>query len=132
MRSRRPDVEAAAAVHRALSRGVCGMGEPVDERAQRRLERFAALPDGTFVWTRDGDGRTYVGRLTGPCRHDPEGLAVDLVHVRDTEWAAEAVDAALVPAAVRQTFARGGRNLQRIHPGEVEAETQQLWQRLGR
>ena len=35
-------VEAVAAAH--------------DERTAARLERFAAVPDGSFVWTRDGDG----------------------------------------------------------------------------
>jgi hypothetical protein len=90
-----------------------------------------SAPPGSFVWTRDAAGRTYVGRLTGPWRYDPDGAAVDLVNVRDTEWVAEPVDAALIPAAVAQTFARGGRNFQQIHPGDVEARTAALWERLG-
>jgi hypothetical protein len=52
------------------------------------------------------------------------------VNVRDTEWITEPVDPALVPAAVAQAFARGGRNVQQIHPGDVEAETARLWERL--
>lgn len=127
MRSRRGDTYA---VERALSRGVCGMGEAEDERAERRLERFVAVPDGSFVWTRDRAGNTYVGRITGPWRRDEDGAEVDLVNVRDTDWITVPVDPALVPAAVAQTFARGGRNFQRIHPGDVQAETAQLWERL--
>lgn len=132
MRSRRDDVDSVAAVERALRIGVCGMGEAGDDRAERRLERFIAAPVGAFVWTRDGDGRTYVGRLTGPWRHDEAGASVDLVEVRDTEWVTEPVDASLIPPAVAQTFARGGRNFQQIHPGDVETETDLLWERLRR
>ena len=116
------------AVDRALSIGVCGMGAATDERSQRRLERFGAVPDGSFVWTRDDSGNAYVGRIAGPWREDPH--EVDLVNVRDTDWVTEPVDPALVPAAVAQTFARGGRNFQQIHPGNVEAETAELWERL--
>ncbi|MEV7395750.1 GAF domain-containing protein [Aeromicrobium sp. NPDC092404] len=130
MRSRRDDLPVAAAVERALAIGVCGMGAADDDRARRRLDRFIAAPMGSFVWTRDADGGTYVGRLTGAWRHDPEGAEVDLVNVRDAEWTSDPVDAALVPAAVAQTFARGGRNFQRIHPGDVEVETAELWERL--
>ena len=130
LRSRRDDVDHAAAVERALRLGVVGMGEATDERAERRLDRFAAAPVGAFVWTRHPDGRTYVGRLTGPLRHDAGGAAVDLVNVRDCDWGGPPVDPSLVPAAVAQTFARGGRNLQQIHPGDVEAQTASLWRRL--
>jgi hypothetical protein len=130
MRSRRDDIDHGATVRRALTTGVCGMGEATDERAERRLERFVAAPEGAYVWTRDPDGGTYVGRLTGSWRRDPEGAQVDLVHVRDTDWIAEPVDPALLPAAVAQTFARGGRNFQQIHPGDVEAQTDSLWARL--
>lgn len=131
MRSRRDDVDHGAAVDRAIRLGLVGVGEVTDERAERRLERFAEAPDGSFVWTRHPDGAVFVGRMTGRVRHDPDGTAVDLVHVRDCEWLTEPVDAALVPAAVQQTFARGGRNVQQIHPGNVEAETAALWDRLG-
>ena len=130
LRSRRDDVDHAAAVEHALRNGLVGVGGPTDERAERRLERFAAAPVGAFVWTRHPDGRTYLGRLTGPWRRDDDGADVDLVHVRDGDWAHEPVDAALVPAAVQQTFARGGRNFQQTHPGDVEAETARVWQRL--
>ncbi|MET0819821.1 MAG: GAF domain-containing protein [Aeromicrobium sp.] len=130
LRSRRNDVDHAAAVERALRLGVVGMGEATDERAQRRLDRFAGVPVGAFVWTRHPDGATYVGRITGTLRRDDDGAAVDLVNVRDCDWIDQPVDASLVPAAVAQTFARGGRNLQQIHPGDVEAQTALVWRRL--
>jgi hypothetical protein len=130
LRSRRDDIDHAAAVERALRVGLVGVGRPDDERAERRLERFAAAPVGSYVWTRHPDGRTYLGRITGPWRRDPEGTDVDLVHVRDCDWGTEPVDATLVPAAVTQTFARGGRNFQQTHPGDVEAETARVWERL--
>ena len=128
MRSRRDDIAHASSVDRALRLGLSGMGEATDDGAERRLERLIAAPEGSFVWTRHPDGRTFVGRLDGPWRQDPDGVTDDLVHVRPTTWAE--VDDALVPAAVRQTFARGGRNFQQIHPGDVEAETAQVWERL--
>ena len=130
MRSRRDDVDHAAAVERALRLGLVGMGEVTDERAERRLERFADAPAGAFVWTRHPDGRTYLGRITGTLRRDDGGGAVDLVNVRACDWVEQPVDASLVPAAVSQTFARGGRNVQQIHPGDVEAQTAQVWRRL--
>ena len=130
MRSRRDEIDAAATVERALRIGVCGMGVADDDRAESRLERFAAAPVGAFVWTRDGRGRAYVGRISGAWRYDEDGASVDLVNVRDTDWASEPVDAALIPPSVAQTFARGGRNFQQIHPGNVEAETDLLWERL--
>lgn len=131
MRSRRDDVGHAAAVDRALSLGLVGMGEATEDRAERRLERFVAAPEGAFVWTRDPrSGALHVGRITGAWRRDEHGAPVDLVNVRDCDWAAEPVDAALVPAAVAQTFGRGGRNFQQIHPGDVEAQTAAVWERL--
>jgi hypothetical protein len=130
LRSRRDDVDHAATVERALRVGVVGVGEAADERAERRLERFVAVPDGAYVWTRHPDGRTLLGRITGPWRRDDHGADVDLVHVRPCDWVAEPVDPALVPPAVAQTFARGGRSFQRTHPGDVEAETARLWRRL--
>lgn len=129
MRSRRDDVDPYAAVERALRLGVCGMGEPTEERAERRLARFAQVPEGAFVWTRDGDGFTYLGRLTGELRRDGsrEALAVDLVHVRDCRWLPDPVPDAELPPAVGLTFSRGGRNFQQVHHPDVEAQTAALW-----
>jgi hypothetical protein len=131
MRSRRDDVDRYAAVERALARGLCGMGEATDERAARRLRRFADAPDGAFVWTRDVDGLTYLGGLGGRLRHDrsPEATSVDLVHVRDCRWLGAPVPDHELPPAVARTFHRGGRNFQQIHDPEVAPLTVAVWQR---
>lgn len=128
MRSRRDEVPHSRTLERALRLGLCGMGEPTDEGAERRLQRLVDAPDGSFVWTRVPGGSTYVGRIHGPWRRDDDGAEVDLVHVRDCAWVE--VDPALVPAAVTQTFGRGGRNFQQIHPGDVEAQTARVWDLL--
>jgi hypothetical protein len=131
MHSRRDDVDPELAVQRALRLGLCGMGEATDERAERRLERFASAPDGSLAWTRSVDG-FHLGRLTGPVADDrsADALVADLVHVRPCDWLGEPVHAALVPGQVPQAFSRGGRNLQRIGlPGAGEA-TQDVWERL--
>lgn len=145
MRSRLDDVDPALAVERALACGLCGVGgrlprspadladaldltaQAFDGRAAGRLRRFAEAPEGAFVWTRDRDGGHYVGRLTGGWRYDDTtaALAADLVHVRDCTW--HAVGVAEVPAAVRHTFARGGRNFQRVHDDAVSAESTRAW-----
>lgn len=139
MRSRRPGVPDGAGVERALAAGVCGLGElppsstvgtvADGERAARRLERFAAVPDGAFVWTRDVDGAYLLGRLDGPYRSDASAAAraADLVHVRPCRWLSAPVDVASVPAAVVATFARGGRNFQRIRAASAGPETAAVW-----
>ena len=132
LRSRRDDVDHAAAVEWALRSGVVGVGEATDERSERRLERFAAIPDGSFVWTRHPGGAVHLGRVVGQWHRDDDGAAVDLVAVRACDWVAEADDPTRVPAAVVQTFGRGGRNLQQIHPGDVEPRTAEVWELLSR
>ena len=129
MRSRRDDVEPHLAVERALRLGLCGMGEVDDERGARRLERFVAVPTDAFVWTRDGDGLTYLGRLTGAGRRDddPDAIGADLVHVRDCTWLTDPIEDAQLPGAVTRTFARGGRNFQQVHDPHVEEQTAALW-----
>jgi hypothetical protein len=92
MRSRRDDIDPQLAVDRAFALGLCGFGDDDDrERLARRVERFVAVPDGPFVWTRDGDGLYWLGRLTGPYFYDAEGEAVDFVHVRPCRWRAAPV-----------------------------------------
>ena len=134
MRSRLADVDAAAAVEWALGRGVVGVGAHghVDEqpRIESRLQRFAGVAEGSFVWTRDGDGQPWLGRVIGPLRRDREGERHDLLHVRDCRWHRAPVPPDLVPAAVVQTFARGGRNFQRVNPTGVERQTARVWETL--
>lgn len=150
MRSRDDRVSAGLAVERALVLGACGVGGILEtppaslaealaavdaahgERTARRLERFAAAPDGAFVWTRDGDGLLWLGRLEGPWRYDAGAAArdVDLVHVRPCRWLTAPVPPIEVPAAVRATFARGGRNWQQIRDGDAAGASVALWERL--
>ena len=130
MVSRLDDVDAAEAVERAVGAGVCAVGGRLveapddlaaavhavarewDERVARRLERFAAVPSGARVWTRDGAGLFRCGELVGPWRYDadPDAWRLDVVHVRACRWS----DPLDPPGAVLDTFARGGRNFQRV------------------
>ncbi|GAA1537008.1 hypothetical protein GCM10009741_44520 [Kribbella lupini] len=148
MRSRRDDVPDGLAVDRALELGLCGIGGVLrppprglddaierlstsyDERTARRLQRFAEVPEGAFVWTREIDGIYRLGRLGGPWRYDASAVAVDLVHVRPCEWLARPFTDADVPPAVAFTFSRGGRNFQRIRDAAVEPATAELWAQM--
>lgn len=141
LRSRRDDVDHGLAVERALTRGLCGLGGRLDrpprtleealsatdaaygERAARRLERFAAVPDGAQVWTREPAGAFHRGWLTGPWSYDASGdaAALDLVHVRPCDWDPQPWEEHRLPAAVAHTFRRGGRNLQRIRAAAYQA-----------
>jgi hypothetical protein len=134
MRSRLSSVVPVLAVERGLSLGLVGMGgrlrsvprtiaeaaemtaDEYDDRAARRLERFAAVADGSEVWTRDGDGLFHRGDVTGPWTYDTSQAAydADLVHVRPCSWDTTALEEHRVPSAVAATFRRGGRNFQRI------------------
>ncbi|AVZ38905.1 MULTISPECIES: GAF domain-containing protein [unclassified Dietzia] len=150
MRSRDDRVPDGGGVERGLRLGLCGMGgrlegpspsslaEAVDaaaaqhdSRLARRIERFADVPDGVYVWTRDVDGHYWLGRLAGPWRYDAsdEAHSVDLVHVRECTWRSEPTDRSSVPDAVLATFARGGRNWQRIRSEAGAAESAELWAR---
>ena len=129
LRSRRDDVDPALALDRAMTLGLCGFGGDSDgERLARRVERFAAVPDGAFVWTRDVDGLYLLGRIEGPYVYDAEGESADLVHVRPCHWRPEPVTESRCPAAVVATFGRGGRNFQQIHDAHVGEQSLQVWQ----
>ncbi|HET6870570.1 MAG TPA: hypothetical protein VFH80_31955 [Solirubrobacteraceae bacterium] len=56
-----------------------------DVEAARMLHRFATVPIGAFVWTRDRGGIYHLGRIDGDVREDrsPAALAVGIAHVRD-------------------------------------------------
>ncbi|NIL75886.1 GAF domain-containing protein [Rhodococcus sp. B10] len=131
------------AVDRALELGVVGVGGrldavPVDfadavartdrlydERTARRLERFAAVPDLSFVWTRSADGGYFLGQIDGPWRYDASASDMDLVNVRPCRWVA--VPEHRVPAATVRTFARGGRNFQQTHDANVGRLSAEIW-----
>jgi hypothetical protein len=147
MRARHRDAPAGAGAAHGLRHGLVGTGDALDpppqtleeaidaarrtrgEKAARMLERFAALPDGVFVWTRDPDGMYHLGRIAGPWRYDDSAAAraVGIHHVRPARWLDRPFGPDEVPAAVAATFARGGRNLQRTHDAAAERRTAALW-----
>lgn len=147
MRARTLDLPPGAGADHAVARGLVGTGDPLDpppatldeavahaadrhgEKAGRMLRRFAALPEGAFVWTRTSDGALRLGRIAGPWRYDAsdDARAVGIVHVRDAVWLPRPVHDDEAPPAVPATFGRGGRNLQRIHDADAERTTTALW-----
>jgi hypothetical protein len=133
MRARDLDVPAGTGAEYGLACGVVGIGSGRGEKAARALHRFATVPSGVFVWTRDRAGGYHLGRIMGGVREDrsPGARAVGIVYVRDTTWLARAFEEAEVPPAVAQTFARGGRNFQRTHNAEAECMTSEMWLRAG-
>lgn len=133
MRARDLDVPPGSGAEYGLACGVVGIGPGDGERAARMLHRFATVPDGALVWTRDRAGAYHLGRITGALREDrsPAALAVGIVHVRDTAWLPRAFTEREVPPAVAYTFARGGRNFQRTHDREAERMTAAIWTREG-
>jgi hypothetical protein len=133
MRARDLDVPAGAGAEYGLAHGVVGIGAGRGEKAARALHRFATLPSGVFVWTRDRAGEYHLGRIAGDVREDrsPAAVAVGIVYVRDTTWLTRAFSEAEVPPAVAQTFARGGRNFQRTHHDDAERMTAEIWLRAG-
>ena len=148
MRSRHSDVADGAAVERALSQGLCGFGGALDpapsdlsdalakahtqhdERLARRIGRFAAAPEGSWVWTRDVDGLYWLGQLGGMWRYDASEAAslVDLCHVRPCRWLSDPIADARVPGGVLATFARGGKNWQQMHATGVAESSELLFQ----
>ncbi|HJS95127.1 MAG TPA: hypothetical protein VJ741_12760, partial [Solirubrobacteraceae bacterium] len=121
MRARNLDVPAGAGAEYGLASGVVGIGPGRGEKAARLLHRFATVPTGGFVWTRDRPGNYHLGRIAGAVREDgsPAARAVGIVHVREANWLPRAFSEDEVPPAVAQTFARGGRNFQRTHDSEA-------------
>lgn len=127
MRSRsRDDLPPGAGADWGLARDAVAI-DAAGERGAARLDRFAALRDGAFVWTRASDGTYHLGRVAGPCRADPDASVVGLTHVRATRWLDRPFGEHEVPAAVAATFARGGKNFQRTHGAAGEERTAALW-----
>jgi hypothetical protein len=148
MRARdRDDVPAGAGAELGLELGVVGIGDALhgsppaslDDAIARAaeqhgakagvmLERFAGLPDGTLVWTRDGGGGFFLGRVSGPWRYEDSAAAreVGVHHVRLAAWLERRFGPDDVPVAVRATFGRGGRNLQRIRDAWAEEQSAAL------
>jgi hypothetical protein len=126
MRARDRDAPGYAGARFGVENGLVGIGDTPGDKGGRMLSRFVDLPEGTFVWTRTGDDEYHLGRIAGPHRHD-EHAEAGIVHVRPARWLA--VKPADVPDAVKATFARGGRNLQRTHDHAAERASAALWQR---
>ena len=123
MRARTHAAPAGVGAEHGVAHGIVGIGDT----AEARISRFAAVPDGAFVWTRDTDGMYWLGRIAGPLRA-ADGVA-GLTHVRAAEWLDRPFGEDEVPAGVAATFARGGRNFQRTHGDAVERRTAELWDR---
>jgi hypothetical protein len=132
MRSRELELPPGQGAEYGLERGLVGIGPGRGEKAARMLHRFAALPEGVFVWTRDRAGGYHLGQLAGPLREDRSAGArrVGLTHVRAANWLDRAFSENEVPAAVARTFSRGGRNFQQTHDDEAERLTAAAWERL--
>jgi hypothetical protein len=132
MRAREGEVPAGLGAEYCLASGVVGIGSGCGEKAARALNRFATLPAGVFVWTRDRAGGYHLGRIAGALREDrsPAARKVGIAYVRATTWLPRALAEIEVPPAVARTFARGGRNFQRTHDGEAERMTSDLWDHL--
>jgi hypothetical protein len=150
MRARDRDAPEGAGAEHGVEHGLVGTGDALDpppatleealaaaaathgDRASRMLGRFAGLPAGAFVWTRTPD-RYRLGRIAGPWRYDdsPAARAVGIHHVRPATWLDRPFGEDEVPPAVAATFARGGRNLQRIGDAGAERRTAELWDAHG-
>jgi hypothetical protein len=147
MRARALDLPAGPGADHGVEHGIVGTGDALPdppagleeaiaaaaaahgEKAGAMLARFAGLADGTLVWTRTSDGAYRLGRIDGPWRYDDSAgaRAVGIHHVRPAEWLDRPFGEHEVPAAVAETFARGGRNLQRTRSERAERETARLW-----
>jgi hypothetical protein len=129
MRARDHDAPPGAGAEYGLYRGVVGIGPGSGDKAARMLHRFATVPEGVFVWTRDQAGLYHLGRISGALREERSSAAraLGLTHVRPAEWRRRPFSEREVPDAVAKTFARGGRNFQQTHDGRAERATQKLW-----
>jgi hypothetical protein len=125
MRARGHDAPPGTGAEFGLAHDLVGIGDT----AEARISRFASVPDGAFVWTRDTEGMYWVGRLAGPLH--PAGAAAHetagLTHVRAADWLDTPLGEHDVPEAVAATFARGGLNFQRTHGHAVERRTAEIW-----
>jgi len=147
IRARSVEAGTFEGARRCVERALVGTGEPLmtnpadleaailaaseqhGAKAGRMLSRFAGIPEGALVWTRTGEDEYRLGRVAGPWRYDDsdEALATGICQVRPADWLEDPFEFLVVPAAVTQTFARGGRNFQRIRDEECDRLTRDLW-----
>jgi hypothetical protein len=146
MRARDRDVPPGAGAAFGLAHGVVGIGDALPSvpaslddamaaaeaahgaKAGRMVARFAELPPETAVWTWTEDG-FWLGRIAGPWHYDDSAAAraVGIHHVRAARWLDRPFGDDDVPPAVAATFARGGRNLQRVRDPSAAPATAALW-----
>ncbi len=83
MRARDLDLPVGAGAEYGLAHGVVGIGAQRSEKAAGALHRFATLPCGVFVWTRDRAGGYHLGRIAGELRadHSPAARSVGITYV---------------------------------------------------
>ena len=79
---------------------------------------------GGFTWAVSVD--------PGATDDGADARAVGIHHIRSARWLARAIAPDVVPAAVSESFARGGRNLQRINDDFAASRTLELWTISGR
>jgi hypothetical protein len=147
MRSRELDTGPYEGARFGVESGLVGIGGALDPKpeslaeatelthhrhgpkAGRMLDGFAALPTGSYVWTRTGDDAYRLGRITGAWRYDdsPGARATGIHHTRPAEWLDEEFRPHAVPVAVLETYARGGLNFQRTRDAGAEARTEEIW-----
>lgn len=115
-----------------LDQAVAAVAHEIDARTALRIRRFALTPAGSFVWTRDTRDGFHLGRLRGEWRYDDDRHAreLGLAHQRACDWATGAVPDAIVPRTVVASFARGGRNWQRIRAAGTDEASSRLWAHL--
>lgn len=149
MRARALDLQQFVGAAHGVKEGLVGTGdildpepEDLDEaleltaaaygpKAVRMLERFAALPEGTLVWTRTGEDEFRLGSIEGRWRWDGStaARAVGIHNVRTTRWLDRAFGEDETPRAVVATFERGGKNFQRTNDAEAEQASSRLWRK---
>ena len=131
MRARDRCLPAGRGAEHGVRSGIVGIGQVRGDKGGRMLHRFAAVPDGAFVWTRETGGAYRLGRIDGSLRRDDSAAAreVGIHHVRPARWLEHPFGEDEVPPAVAATFARGGRNFQQTHDADAERSTAALWER---
>lgn len=82
--------------------------------AVRQLAEVAEVAD--LVWTRDGAGNYWLGKIRGQWHFDPSEEATywDLNNVRDCDWLTEPLRDFQVPGGVVRSFVGTGASFRRI------------------
>lgn len=147
MRARDRDAGQFEGAHYGFERGLVGIGgelspspanleesvlraaDRIDPKTSRMIRNFASLPEGSYVWTQTGESEYRLGLITGPWSYDssPKATAVGIFQVRPAEWLPVPFTLKTTPLPVIDTFARGGRNFQRIRDPEAGPATHRLW-----